>query len=459
MQRRSMVGAMAAITVAGALLAGCGSWKRVGASEPAPEASEQLTQLLDLPSYFRRLGRLAAGEPLPFVGTVGFLAGAGDTVLTTVALSLENRSLNFQKEGNGFVGRFRVELAFTRPDQPGAQPVQVTRDESVRVSSFQETQRGEESIFFQQNFKLLPGRYHVKATLRDPGSGNTATAERDLVAPAFPAGSTTSPLLVYQAKARDRAGDVPEVVLNSRGVVAYGADTLLALVEGYRFPRAAMVPFEVRTATDSVIHRDSLPFRGGQEVETQVIRLAPDSVALGELKLVIGSGDAAKETSALISFSQAWVVTNFDEMLTLLRYYGHENWLDSLRRAPPARRDDTWRAFWKATDPDPSTPENEGINRYLARVSFANQRFRTEGTPGWRTDRGEVFITLGEPDETFDASALGQGQGRVIRWNYIDLRLSLLFVDETGFGRFRLTPATRAEFDRVVRRERGRADQ
>ena len=43
---------------------------------------------------------------------------------------------------------------------------------------------------------------------------------------------------------------------------------------------------------------------------------------------------------------------------------------------------------------------------------------------------------------------------RVIRWSYTDLRLVLLFEDETGFGRFRLEPASRSEYQRVLARVR-----
>ena len=79
------------------------------------------------------------------------------------------------------------------------------------------------------------------------------------------------------------------------------------------------------TSSRRSIYTDSLRFRGGRQVESQVIRLAPDSVSLGELRLVVGSGPQQRTVSALVSFSQAWVVTNFDEMLDLLRYFGQDD--------------------------------------------------------------------------------------------------------------------------------------
>lgn len=436
--RRSACSAL----LAAGLLAGCGSWSRVGSnSEVKP--SETLTQFLNLPAYYRRVGRLAATDPMPFVGSVTSAAGPGDTTIAILALSLENRAFSFQKEGNSFAARYHVDITFAHP---GAAPISVGRDQLVRVPTFLETQRADESVLFQQVFRLVPGLYHVTVQLRDPTTGNTSSASVDYTAPAFPAGSTTQPILAYQVRARAARSDTLSVVINPRGTVAWGGDTLLAYIEGYGLTAPTRVPFEVRTETDSVVYRDSLQFQGGHDVESQVLRLRPDSMALGELKLVVGQGDRQRETSALVSFSTAWVVTNFDDMLSLLRYFGHRAALDSLRKASPAERPALWRAFYRSTDPNPSTPENESLNGYFTRLAIASQRFREEGIPGWRTDRGEVFITLGEPDEAYETTP-GQVGGRVLRWTYINLRVSLYFVDETNFGRLRLDPQSRADFE------------
>ena len=90
-----------------ASLIGCGSWGRVG-NQPAPGGqTETLTQVLDLNSVYRRLGRLTAGAPLPFVADVAFLAGPGDSTIALLGMSLENRNLAFQREGDVFLARYR----------------------------------------------------------------------------------------------------------------------------------------------------------------------------------------------------------------------------------------------------------------------------------------------------------------------------------------------------------------
>jgi GWxTD domain-containing protein len=139
-------------------------------------------------------------------------------------------------------------------------------------------------------------------------------------------------------------------------------------------------------------------------------------------------------------------------MLDLLRYFGQSARVNAMRKAPASERSRLWRQFYAETDPNKITPENEALNQYFGRISAANARFTDEGVAGWRTDRGEVFIALGPPDESIETTP--GTAGRVVRWSYLNYRLSLFFQDETGFGRLRLTPGSRAEFERTLNRVR-----
>jgi len=388
---------------------------------------------------------------MPFVGTVAFAAGPSDSVIAVIGLSLENRAFGFQREGNSFVARYRVSLSFKRE---GAPPVDLAREELVRVATFQETQRADESVLFQQVLRIVPGIYNVTATVRDASSTAESSATAQYTAPEFGNATYSAPILTYQATGRGSLTDPLSMVLNPRGAVGYGSDTLLAYVEGYSFDEPTKVPFQVLDEQEHTIYRDSLRFRGGREVESQVVRLAPDSVSLGELEIVVGS-EPERSASALVSFTQAWVVTNFEEMLDLLRFFGHDEQISAMRRAPTGERARLWRDFYTATDPNTGTPENEALNQYFSRVNVANQRFKDEGIPGWRTDRGEVFITLGPPDESVESTP--GTASRIIRWTYLTNRLEIYFQDETGFGRLRLTPGSRAEYERILSRVRRQA--
>jgi GWxTD domain-containing protein len=61
--------------------------------------------------------------------------------------------------------------------------------------------------------------------------------------------------------------------------------------------------------------------------------------------------------------------------------------------------------FWLRRDPTPGTPENEYREEHYRRLAFV-ERFAYQGTPGWKTDRGRVYIAFGPPDE-IDSHAAG----------------------------------------------------
>lgn len=55
-------------------------------------------------------------------------------------------------------------------------------------------------------------------------------------------------------------------------------------------------------------------------------------------------------------------------------------------------------AFWKQRDPFPLTERNEFKDEHYKRIEYANRHFgRISSLPGWKTDRGKIYITLGPP--------------------------------------------------------------
>jgi GWxTD domain-containing protein len=61
-------------------------------------------------------------------------------------------------------------------------------------------------------------------------------------------------------------------------------------------------------------------------------------------------------------------------------------------------RDNFIEAFWARRDPTPDTVENEYKEEHYARIAYANEHFAA-GIPGWKSDRGRIYIMYGKPDE------------------------------------------------------------
>jgi GWxTD domain-containing protein len=439
------------------IVGGCGSLQRSGSGGSAARPGTAVARLFDATSVYRSMGALVGGGALPFVASVRYLAGpTADSSLALFSVSLTNQALTFQRRGAEFIAEYRVEASF-RTDSTHVAPVRhIGSDEQVRVRSFQETLRTDESVIFQQFVTLPPGIYQIAVTVRDRNGPAVARAERADTAPRFTAPGMTEPIAVYSAAGRLQRVDRPRLVANPRATLPYGSDSMRFYIERYSATPATVLA-RVVDGTNRELWRDSVRLTGNTDLASGTVVVAPGHLPVGqaELQTVPAGGGDTTRAPFLVSFSNQWVITNFDEMMGLLRYFDRQDWVDSLRRSSAQHRSDVWHEFWKATDPVPITPEHEALDDYFQRVQQANVRFHDEGEPGWLTERGEVFISLGEPDEMMDlANGLDRRGQRVVRWTYTAQRLVLYFQDQSGFSRYRLTPTSRAEFQRVLARLR-----
>jgi len=97
-------------------------------------------------------------------------------------------------------------------------------------------------------------------------------------------------------------------------------------------------------------------------------------------------------------------------------------------------------AFWKARDPNPVTPENEYKDEHYERLTYVNKFFgRGTPTPGWKTDKGRMYIILGEPQQIDKYENEAQLIPTEV-WFYqgkVDMNLpgafNLVFIQKDGF--------------------------
>lgn len=110
--------------------------------------------------------------------------------------------------------------------------------------------------------------------------------------------------------------------------------------------------------------------------------------------------------------------------------------------------------FWRRRDPDPDTDENEFKEEYYERIAYANEHFAS-GIPGWKTDRGRIWIMYGKPHER-ETHPMGgsyerpsyEGGGNTSTypfeiWFYrylpgVGSGIEIEFVDPTGSGEYRI---------------------
>jgi len=100
-------------------------------------------------------------------------------------------------------------------------------------------------------------------------------------------------------------------------------------------------------------------------------------------------------------------------------------------------REEFMKEFWEKRDPNLSTEENEFKEEFEARLTHAGLHFKSEGIPGWKTDRGRIYIYLGPPDHVYQQPYLNYPnlKARIV-WVYYRYRLGIEFEDRTGMNRF-----------------------
>jgi GWxTD domain-containing protein len=120
-----------------------------------------------------------------------------------------------------------------------------------------------------------------------------------------------------------------------------------------------------------------------------------------------------------------------------------------------AERDTFIEGFWQRRDPTPDTAENEYKEEHYRRIAYANEHYAA-GMPGWRTDRGRIYIMFGPPT-SIDSHPMGgpyqrsaeEGGGQtttfpfeVWRYRYLEgigQEIEIEFVDDCGCGAYEMT--------------------
>ena len=433
---------------------------------------------LDPTDAYRRVGLLTTAGPVSFVGNVRFLAGSSpDSVLAIVAVSLPSRSLTFTREGDRYRAAYAVEFELLeKATTTGAGRIagQFKAQETVRVSSLRETARDEESVIFQQFVVVPPGRYTAALTVQDLGANRSGIAEASVVAPRFTTVASqgvtvglASPLTVHVGTTRASRSTLPNVIVNTRSTAIFGRDSVVQVyLEWYgigpvgpmdRAPRARI---SVRADDGRQLHSDSViasAWSADGQIASAVAQIPVVKLGLGRLRISAWHASALDTVSAplFISGSDDLAAVSLHELLDYLRYFATAERLRVLRDTVAEARAATWTAFLRTTDPVPVTPEHEGLREYFSRLAVANARFRGEEVPGWLSDRGMVYSTLGEPDRIVEPRMGENRPGeRVQLWEYRQHRLRLTFIERETMQRWRLTSSSEAEFQAIAARVR-----
>ncbi len=99
---------------------------------------------------------------------------------------------------------------------------------------------------------------------------------------------------------------------------------------------------------------------------------------------------------------------------------------------------------WHVIRNDPAIPVQLFRNKYLARVAQADERYKTAFRPGWKTDKGIVFLKYGAPsDIERNPSAADTKPYEIWKYENLESGVIFVFIDRQGFNRYEMVHSTK----------------
>jgi len=328
-------------------------------------------------------------------------------------------------------------------------------------------------------FALQPGRYSLKVVVQDSVSGRQT--ERSVDVAGYGSRPPVSDLILSpQMRVSTPADTLPRSgEWRYENMVVTGAAHLILtplrskayyLVEAYPpKPDSAAVsvivadsgghalvhtqPHEVKIGEGGGVLRGGVDLTGlppGEYSFSVMIKMADTTLQRSASLTVTGfeqalAKEAANAQAARVTdegYFAAMSSEQLDTAFTPLEYIAKPGELKaydkSMSREAKAR---FMTLFWASRDPSLDTPDNPVREAFYGRISAANEKYREPGkasTPGWRTDRGRIFLKYGAPDDVWRREHQGYTPALEV-WKFTRGRSKYyIFGDRSNFGNWRL---------------------
>jgi GWxTD domain-containing protein len=343
-------------------------------------------------------------------------------------------------------GRYQAqyEISAIIFDRDGNQVDGRTEDETVTVEQYDLTNSRVNYSTSYLKFDLPADKYKISLGLTDLETKSTRKVKDQIQLRDFRKNNLMLSDLAF----------VREVQVDSLGVKSFHPDIAEAIVD---LRSDLYVYFEIysRVVEDenfTIFYR--IKNSKGKEIQRHLYKRSKDARRTLEyfqipgarlsqgpyvLELKISSAEAGAEASK--RFFVRWgnlpaTVSDIDLAIKQLKYIAAKKELDEFKKAASDELLDKFVQFWRNHDPTPGTEANEWMDEYYQRVQFATDNF-TVFRDGWKTDMGMIYIIFGPPSEV-ERHPFESGSKPYEIWYYHNINRYFEFMDETGFGEYRL---------------------
>jgi len=381
------------------------------------------------------------GIPIFYYDIVSSAKIGSDSTVVSVYTKIRYDELQFVKSESGF--RASYELTIVMLDEQGEDCAHKIIKKEVSVPIYDKTNSRKLFNVTEAHFLLLPGIYQVKISLTDLDAKKTRNLKTDFEVPKF----FTDKLMLSDILLADTViTDSTKKFRITPNVFGNYLDTqknLYVYSEIYTNEKIheveVMLKIVDRTGKETVIKKFKKELKG--PVTPLICKMGRKDLSSGRYDVVL-----TVESSKYVSGQRRPVMihwldmpsssANLDMAIKQMRWIAKNSFIKKLLAMKPKEKKRVFREFWKELDPSPGTEENEIMEEYYKRIDIANENFGSL-LPGWRTDRGMVYIILGPPDDV-ERHPFEMTTKPYEIWFYQQFNNSLMFVDDHGYGEYRL---------------------
>ena len=384
-------------------------------------------------------------EPEPFdVDAITFRGSVPGTSRVDVFARVPYSLLGFFQQDDQYVASY--EISIDLQDGDGKSYAEKSWTEEISTT-FSESSSPSSYSLVRHVIDAPPGEYKIVSVIRDLEIRTPVRVSHDVEVRSFPPDSfSLSDIMLVGRLSQDQGKKV--IIPNVSPNTANLPNGFHAFLEAYNMDSLA----GIRTRTEVVDEygKDVLVEEGEHTLNpgrNQIfIKVDNSQFSMGDYSLRIHAlkeDGSAELAMAEKTFIVRWLgmpraSKDLDLAIDQLQYIENPGETDHITEAPdePEKRK-RFMEFWQKRDPTPNTARNEKMEEYYIRVQFANKNF-AHYIEGWRTDMGMVYIIFGSPNNV-DRHPFDIDSKPYEIWSYYDLNHQFTFVDQTGFGDYRLT--------------------
>jgi GWxTD domain-containing protein len=361
-----------------------------------------------------------------------------------VFIQVPYKSVQFVKSSVGFTAKYSV-TASVFDSSKSRLIVEKTWNETINVMDFSLVTTRDNFNLSKRSFDLQPGNYIIRTALEDLDSRKLTSSENKLVVRDLNGGLVLSDILLISKPGANQPEN--KIIPNIGRNVSNSKDQIRMYYEINNRDSVDIsksIEYVVLNTDNQVIHKESEKrnLKPGISKVLYIVSEFPFDMGAYLLSVSVKDESGKVLTSVTKSFySQIkglpTIITDIDKAIAQTVYIASSAEMNYMQEdEKTSEKTKRFLEFWKKKDPSPNNEENEVFDEYFRRVAFANENF-SNYFEGWRTDRGMVFIILGAPNNV-DRHPFEYDSKPYEVWEYYDLNRSFIFLDQTGFGDYRL---------------------